>query len=280
MSKIEWTGETWNPILGCTKISAGCRNCYAVDQAFRNWEMAKALPEEKRGRLAYYEDLTQKTKWGSKEWTGVLKFVSEALEIPLKRKKPQTYFVNSMSDMFHPRCQEAWLDQIFEVMEKTPQHTYQILTKRPDRMFDYMKKNYLGAGIVLNNVWLGSTIENQDCIDDRIPTLAKLNKRGWTTFYSCEPLLESVDLHIPDYPVSWVITGGESGHNSSPCHYEWLLYIVEQCQATNTPVFVKQLGANYWQEGVKIPTKGKGGDFYELPSRLQVREFSEALTTA
>lgn len=278
MSNIEWTGQTWNPILGCTKISAGCRNCYAIDQAYRNWEMAKALPEEKRGRLAYYEDLTQKTKWGSKEWTGLLKFVPEALEIPLKRKKPQTYFVNSMSDLFHPSVQWEWINRIFEIMEKTP-HTYQILTKRTDIMFYYISQ-FNGVNNVLSNVWLGSTIEHQDCIDDRIPILAKLNKRGWTTFYSCEPLLESVDLHIPDYPVSWVITGGESGPNSSPCHYEWLLYIVEQCRETNTPVFVKQLGANYYREGMKISTKGKGGELNDLPTELQVREFPKSLAIA
>lgn len=91
MSNIEWTGETWNPILGCSKISPGCQSCYAVDQAYRNWEMAKALPEDKRGRLAYYQDLTQKTKWGSREWTGLIKFVPEALDI-LKKEKATDIF--------------------------------------------------------------------------------------------------------------------------------------------------------------------------------------------
>lgn len=156
--------------------------------------------------------------------------------------------VNSMSDLFHERVKNEWIDEIFKVMEQTPQHTYQILTKRPDRMLDYILstyQTYQGVSTPVRNIWLGSSIEHQDCLDDRIPALTKLNKRGWTTFYSCEPLLESVDLHIPEYPVSWVIAGGESGHGARPCHYEWLLDVVEQCQVTNTPVFVKQQRANY-----------------------------------
>jgi protein gp37 len=276
MSKIEWTGDTWNVIIGCSKISPGCTNCYAIDQAYRNWEMARALPEENRGRLAYYDGLTKIAHDKKRQWTGKVVFVPEALEIPLKRKKPQIYFVNSMSDLFHERVKNEWIDEIFKVMEQTPQHTYQILTKRPDRMLDYILstyQTYQGVSTPVRNIWLGSSIEHQDCLDDRIPALTKLNKRGWTTFYSCEPLLESVDLHIPEYPVSWVIAGGESGHGARPCHYEWLLNVVEQCQVTNTPVFVKQLGSNYWQEGTRIKVAKKGGDFESLPSKLQIRQF-------
>lgn len=280
MSNIEWTGETWNPILGCSKISPGCQSCYAVDQAYRNWEMAKALPEDKRGRLAYYQDLTQKTKWGSREWTGLIKFVPEALDIPLKRKKPQTYFVNSMSDMFHDRVEDNWLAQIFQVMKDTPQHTYQILTKRPDRMLDW-----LHGRSPLSNVWLGVTVENQQTANERGYRLSLLNDKGWITFYSCEPLLESVNLDIKQFPVSWVIVGGESGFNSRPCHTEWLLDIVEQCQVNKVPVFVKQLGANPFQEGVSVKhfldkKDKKGGDINSFPSKLQIREFPKVLATA
>ena len=125
--------------------------------------MAMAMPKEKRGRLAYYEGLTHDGI--SKDWTGEVVFVPEALEIPLKRKKPQTYFVNSMSDMFHQRVEEEWLDKIFEVIAKTPQHTYQILTKRPKRMAEYLYQSYISP---LKNVWVGATIENQRTADLRL----------------------------------------------------------------------------------------------------------------
>lgn len=282
MSNIEWTGETWNPILGCTKISPGCQQCYAVDQAYRNWEMAKALPEEKRGRLAYYEDLTQKTKWGSKEWTGILKFVPEALEIPLKRCKPQTYFVNSMSDMFHKRVQWGWINKIFEVMEKTPQHTYQILTKRPDNMLYYISQFNGVNSDVLPNVWLGTSIENQKAVTDRALHLHKAHNRGWKTFYSCEPLLEQVELYLKHEKVDWVIVGGESGHNARKCKINWITDIVEQCKLTKTPVFVKQMGANVFSEDdipLKLKNK-KGGDILEFPKHLQIREVPLFLSEA
>lgn len=276
MSNIEWTGETLNAILGCSKISPGCERCYAIDQAYRNWEMAKALSEEKRGRLAYYEGLTKKSRDKQKQWTGKLVFVPEALEIPLKRKKAQTYFVNSMSDLFHEKAKSDWVDEIFEVMAKTPQHTYQILTKRTDRMNSYCR-----GKTPLSNVWLGASIENQDASDIRGYDMASLKHHyGWNTFYSVEPILEKIDLFsayaLP--PVSWVIVGGESGFNSRPCHTEWLLDIVEQCQSSKVPVFVKQLGANPYQEGVLIKhllnkKDKKGGDINSFPSKLQIREY-------
>lgn len=279
MSNIEWTEETWNPILGCTKISPGCQQCYAVDQAYRNWEMAKALPKEKRGRLAYYEDLTQKTKWGSKEWTGILKFVPEALQIPLKRKKPQTYFVNSMSDMFHERCRNEWIQKIFDVIRKTPQHTYQILTKRPSEMIGFI--DFYGID-VLSNVWLGTSIENQKAVSERALPLFRCHNRGWKTFYSCEPLLEQVELYLNHEKVDWVIVGGESGNHARECKTNWIADIVEQCRLTKTPVFVKQMGANVFSEdGIPLKLKNKkGGDILEFPKHLQIREMPEYASEA
>jgi protein gp37 len=278
MSNIEWTGETWNPILGCSKISPGCDRCYAIDQAYRNWEMAKALPEDKRGRLAYYEGLTKISRDKRRQWTGKLTFVPEALEIPLKRKKPQTYFVNSMSDLFHEKAKSNWVDEIFDVMQRTPQHTYQILTKRTDRMNSYCRMRS-----PLPNVWLGATVENQDASDIRGYDMADLKHRfGWNTFYSVEPILEKIDLFsaYAVSPVSWVIVGGESGFESRPCHIEWMLDIVEQCQMNKVPVFVKQLGANPFQEVVSIKhlldkKDKKGGDINSFPSKLQIRQFPQ-----
>lgn len=222
MSNIEWTDKTWNPIVGCSKISEGCRNCYAINQAHRNWAMAQALPEERRGRLAYYEGLTEKRgNWVG--WTGKVVFVPEALEEPLKRKKPTKYFVNSMSDLFHESVADEWIDQVFAVMALTPQHIYQILTKRPERMLEYFgsrpgrtisiinaMSQWIGEGckyektvstshfrdkedfLPFPNVWLGVTVENQKAANERIPLL--LQAPAAVRFLSCEPLLEKIDF--------------------------------------------------------------------------------------
>lgn len=282
MSNIEWTGSTWNPILGCSKISAGCRNCYAINQAFRNWKMAEGLPENKRGRLAYYEGLTK----GFDDWTGKLVFVPEALEIPLKRKKPETYFVNSMSDMFHDNVEDEWLDQVWDVMKRTPQHTYQILTKRPHRM-----KARLQGTEPLPNVWLGVSVENQKAADERIPLL--LETPAAIRFLSCEPLLEFVDLSrwLPiqleesgweKYPemnsltFDWVIVGGESGRGARSCEVEWLEEITEKCLAADVSIFVKQLGSKPTGIDIKLSDK-KGGNFDQFPESLQFRQMPKSL---
>lgn len=278
MSNIEWTGQTWNPIIGCSKISEGCRNCYAISQAYRNLMMVRGIPEEKRGRLAYYEGLTKSMS----EWSGKVVFVPEALEIPLKRKKPTTYFVNSMSDLFHDKVKDEWLDQIFAVMALTPQHTYQILTKRPERM-----KEYLSNRSILPNVWFGVSVENQKAADERIPLL--LQTPAAIRFLSCEPLLGIVDLSrwLPiqleedgwDHCLAsfspptfdWVLIGGESGYNARPCNLEWIEEIVEQCLAGDVAVFVKQLGSNPQGINFKL-SKKKGGDFNQFPASIQFRE--------
>ena len=289
MTSIEWVqnsngekGQTWNPIVGCSKVSEGCRNCYAINQAYRNNAMAQALPEDKRGRLKYYEGLTEK-RGDRVEWTGKVVFVPEALGIPLKRKKPTTYFVNSMSDLFHESVTNEQLDQIFAVMALTPRHTYQVLTKRPERMLEYLTKQSSGSlfdsaeqlgfedrmflkgfgGVIpFKNIWLGVTVENQKAANDRIPLL--LQTPAAVRFLSCEPLLEHVNIApglvqerhqynrltgeqrviLADERIHWVIVGGESGHGARPCDIKWIRSIVEQCKSANVPVFVKQLGSN------------------------------------
>lgn len=268
-TKIEWTDMTSNPIHlvkedgrngghWCKKVSEGCANCYAEAQNQSN----------------YFS------------FASHLKYVGEApknlildeavLQSWVKLKKPHKIFVCSMTDIFGDWVSEESILKIFTYFRKCPQHTFQLLTKRPERMHDIISRIWTAKP--LPNVWLGTSIENQKAVSDRAFHLFKLHNRGWTTFYSVEPLLELVDLRIPNYPVSWVIAGGESGKDARPCDYEWLLYIVEQCKETDTPVFVKQLGSNYWQESVSIKVKGKGGDIHELPSRLQVREFPKVLT--
>ena len=273
MSNIEWTSKTWNPIVGCSKVSAGCQNCYAINQAYRNAAMGAKL--DNPGRLAYYEGLTEK-RGNRVEWTGKVAFVPEALEIPLRTKKPTTWFVNSMSDLFHESVTFEQLCEIFDVMGGTPQHTYQILTKRPQRMAEMVPLIYreLAAceGMELpedieppSHIWLGCTVENQATADERIPLL--LQTPAAVRFLSCEPLLEDLDLFLLDdcphcdvfsqgcpdcydtgkIPVNaegidWVIVGGESGPGARPCDIAWIRSIVEQCKAAGVPCFVKQLG--------------------------------------
>lgn len=269
-------------MVGCSKVSAGCQNCYAIRQAYRNAAIGKEM--ENPGRLAYYEGLTEK-RGDRVEWTGAVHFVPEALEIPLKRKKPTTWFVNSMSDLFH---ESVSLEQIFEiasVMLATPQHTYQILTKRPERMaqawaevLDLLQDAVDATSITptnvnpLPNVWLGVTVENQKAADERIPFL--LQTPAAVRFLSCEPLLEPVDLAsaMPKTGgecVNWVIVGGESGHNARPIDISWIQSVVAQCQDADVPVFVKQLGSNADYPAVS----DKGDNPSEWPEDLRVRQY-------
>jgi protein gp37 len=136
MSKIQWTDQTWNPFVGCSKISEGCYNCYAINQSYRNHAMAQKMPNP--GRMKYYEGLTKKSD--RINWTGIVRFVPEALEIPFHWKKPHKVFVNSMSDLFHESIPFEQIDQVIAVIALTGQHTYQILTKRPERMLRYFKQ--------------------------------------------------------------------------------------------------------------------------------------------
>lgn len=190
MTSIEWTGKTWNPVTGCNKISPGCAHCYAADIA--------------------------KRFWGNRKFTDV-QFHPDRLEQPLKWRKSQTVFVNSMSDLFHDAVTDDQLDQIFAVMALTPQHTYQILTKRPERMQQYcdrldlrrlmkavdlpMPSGSYHITLPLPNVWLGVTVENQKAVDSRIPLL--LQTPAAVRFLSCEPLLEAIDLETPDAFPQW-----------------------------------------------------------------------------
>lgn len=288
MSAIQWTDETYNPIVGCSRISAGCKNCYAADAA-------------KSARLQQFPQY-QKVK----NWDGVTEFVESQLLKPLSWKKPKKVFVCSMSDLFHDSVPFEWIDQIFAVMAIAPQHTFQILTKRPKRMLEYfldyrcdMAPRWveiqgtkqaidLGRSLPLPNVWIGVTVENQQAAGDRIPLL--LHTPAAVRFLSCEPLLEQVEL-TPYFAkgfasIDWVICGGESGTGARPCHLDWLRSIVKQCQATDTKVFVKQLGSNAvdfidcrnkltlcpYNYKTQLSDR-KGGNIEEFPEDLRVREF-------
>ncbi|MCT4637371.1 MAG: phage Gp37/Gp68 family protein [Bacteroidales bacterium] len=211
-TRIEWTEATWNPTSGCTKISSGCKNCYAEVMAQRLRAM----------RTVGYENGFE------------FNIVPSRLNEPLKKKKSTVYFVNSMSDIFHERMPLDYLDKIFSIIEATPQHTYQILTKRADRMYDYFLRNRIPS-----NVWLGVTVENKSQGVPRIDKLRSLQAK--VLFLSIEPLLEDLgSINLEN--IDWVIVGGESGNRARPMDIKWVLNIKEQCENGNVAFFFKQWG--------------------------------------
>ncbi len=226
-SRIEWTEQTWNPIVGCTKISAGCKHCYAEVMAKRL--KAMGTPGYERGFA--------------------LRLIPERLGDPLRRKKPTIYFVNSMSDLFHERVPAEYIDQVFAVIAQTPRHSYQILTKRADRLADYFKSRS-----VPDNVWLGVSVENRRHGVPRIDHLRHVPAK--IRFLSVEPLLEDVGALNLD-GIHWVIVGGESGHKARPMKPEWADAVRLQCEAQDVAFFFKQWGG--WGADGKRRAKAKNG---------------------
>lgn len=226
-SKIEWTEQTWNPVIGCSKVSAGCKHCYAEAMAQRLQAMG----------TPGYEN-------GFK-----LNIVPERLEQPLKRKKPTKYFVNSMSDLFHEEVPFDYIDRVFDVITRTPHHIYQILTKRSDRM-----KDYFADKVAPENAWMGVTVENRKQGLRRIPHLRSIN--ATIRFLSVEPLLE--DLGEVDFSeIHWVIVGGESGPNAREMKPEWAENIQLQCDEQDVAFFFKQWGG-WGADGKKRSKKANG----------------------
>ncbi|NOT15337.1 MAG: phage Gp37/Gp68 family protein [Methylotenera sp.] len=226
-SKIEWTEQTWNPTTGCTKISPGCTHCYAETMARRLQAMGT------KG----YENAFQ------------LRLIPERLDDPLKRKKPTTYFVNSMSDVFHEGVPFDYIDMIFATIAKTPHHTYQILTKRADRMAEYFANRD-----VPQNAWLGVSVEDKKYGVPRIDYLRTVNAH--IRFLSVEPLLDDVgELNLKD--IHWVIVGGESGPKARPMKPEWAESIRDQCEEAGVAFFFKQWGG-WGADGVKRAKKYNG----------------------
>lgn len=259
VTAIEWSEQTWNPLAGCTPVSPGCLNCYAATMAAR----LEAMGQTKYAGLTVMRN-------GVRTFNGKINTDEPALRIPLNRKKPTTYFVNSMSDLFHERVPFDFVDRVFAVMAICPQHTFQVLTKRPERMREYMAllaekrafrtwqdagaafgvRNFTGprewpSGRLvypLPNVWLGTSIENRKSLDRAMDLSAC---PAAVHFWSLEPLLEDLG-NIRGYleqNVEWVIVGGESGHGARACNVEWVRSIVHQCGAAGVACFVKQLGA-------------------------------------
>lgn len=225
-SKIEWTEATWNPSIGCNKITAGCKYCYAETMAKRLQAMG----------TPGYENGFQ------------FNLMPERLDMPLKIKKPTKFFVNSMSDLFHEKMPFEFLDKVFDVIRETPQHTYQILTKREKILEDYCSNRKMP-----DNVWLGVTVEMAKT-KNRIDILRNIEAK--VRFLSIEPLIEDVgELNLEN--IHWVIVGGESGHKARPMKPEWAISIQNQCEEQRVAFFFKQWGT-WGADGVKRNKKANG----------------------
>jgi protein gp37 len=314
---IEWTHATWNPVRGCSRVSEGCRHCYAERQAIRH-----------AGAGRPYEGLVRKTPHGP-QWTGQISFVEHALLEPLRWRDPRLVFVNSMSDLFHERVAVDQIALVFAAMAAAPQHGFQVLTKRASRMLEVVHRLYDNGGALvriaadllaaearachlgqdgwtfpLPNVWLGVSVEDQARADERIPYL--LGTPAAVRFVSAEPLLGPVDLTRvvldegvaedvlgdadlradPKAPpcLDWVIVGGESGPRARPFDLAWARQMVATCLEREVPIFVKQLGAQPFDsarvgemQDVGLADR-KGGDPAEWPADLRVRQMPGAHT--
>jgi protein gp37 len=233
-SAIEWTESTWNPVTGCSEISAGCKNCYAKRMALRLQAMGQ--PNYRNGfRVTCHPQL---------------------LDLPICWKKPQMIFVNSMSDLFHSKVPCEFIFRVFEIMNQTPQHIYQVLTKRAERLVEL--SDLLAWP---KNVWAGVTVETAD-YKYRIDLLRQTEAK--VKFLSLEPLLEDVGiLDLTD--IDWVIVGGESGPGARPIKADWVRNIREQCIEQNVPFFFKQWGGfNKKKNGRKLD----GREWDQIPCKI------------
>lgn len=301
---ISWTDETWNPVRGCSRVSEGCRNCYAETVAGRF-----------SGPGLAYEGLATMTPSGAR-WTGEVRLIEKHLEDPLRWKRPRRIFVNSMSDLFHEKLSDRDIDRVFAVMALAPQHTFQILTKRAERMAAYLtgspvlRLNDLAPYWPLPNVWLGVSAEDQETFEKRWAWLRKTPAAvRWISF---EPLLGPIDMQSEMWEdlgtfvwPDWAVIGGESGQGARPFDIQWAVSLLDQCEELGVKKFMKQLGArpidSGYQAGIFAPEDRrslaaaaalgqdhvgfnllvlkdqKGGDMAEWPEALRVREMADAL---
>lgn len=302
-SNIEWTEHVWNPTRGCSRISPGCLNCYAERDAAR---------KNSNPKLPGYKGFAIFNERHEPHWTGKVELIPEMLDVPLRRRKPTVWFVNSMSDLFHEKLPDTAIDAVFASMAVCPQHTFQVLTKRAERMRIWttatmrvaMKgTDNICSRLPLPNVWLGVSVENQEYADIRIPQL--LQTPAAVRFLSCEPLLGPLEIpglrrgwvcasclwpcinnphrvtcskcgckkFIESPGIDWVIVGGESGPGARLCDTEWIRSIVEQCSVARVPCFVKQLGGHVLQGGqLRRKKSRKGSDMHEWEHDLRVRQ--------
>jgi protein gp37 len=298
-TQIQWTDATWNPVRGCSRVSEGCRHCYAEGIAARV-----------SGEGQAYHGLARRRSNGEPQWTGAIQQLPERLRDPLRWRKPRRVFVNSMSDLFHEGVSDLFIAAVWDIMARAPRHTFQVLTKRPERMRTLLPTLAAehtardGSGWPLPNVWLGVSVENQEAADERIPLL--METPAAVRFLSCEPLLGPISIDFDDIAlrawdgrrVDWCIIGGESGRGARPLDIRWVASLVAQCRRFGVAPFVKQLGAvpmepeEDWRGRAttrllsaknhgRVPEgfvplalyDSKGGDPDFWPAELRVREF-------
>jgi protein gp37 len=247
LSDIEWTEATWNPVAGCSMVSPGCTNCYAMRMAARLNAMG----------LKKYAGTTRKS--GKRAvWTGKVNFDKHSLSAPLDWKKPRRIFVNSMSDLFQDKVPEAFVHSVWQVMEKAHWHTFQILTKRPERMLEILGRGKLP---LLKNVWLGASVENEEVVH-RIDTLRKVPAQ--VRFISFEPLLGPI--FDPDLSgIHWAIVGGESGPGARPIEAWWVEALRDACLEQDVAFFFKQWGG---KRKSSTGRKLSGRTWDQYPSRV------------
>jgi protein gp37 len=268
---IAWTDQTWNPTRGCTRISEGCRSCYAESVAAR---FSGTHPTT--GEPLAYHGLARQTDHGPR-WTGKLVMVPDHLDDPTRWKRPRRIFVNSMSDLFHEKLTDEQIAAVFRVMLNAPRHTFQVLTKRAKRMYEWTRWFAGERGEKLpGHIQLGVSAEDQENADARIPWLLKTEAK--VRFVSAEPLIGPINFgripwggiptdvlqgwRDPAQGIHWVIVGGESGRSARPFDVEWARSIVRQCRAAGAAPFVKQLGGKpfdstgAWESRDVLPSHG------------------------
>lgn len=265
--KIEWTNRTWNPVRGCSRVSEGCRNCYAERQAARFSEPGEPFHGFVK-RIEWHDPMDRDKVRHDARWTGKLELAENKLLEPITWRRPSLVFVNSMSDLFHESLDKEAIDRVFAAMIAADRHHFQVLTKRAERMHRYMahaESRVQAAGEAMasrfgwchanedgpwppRNVWLGVSVEDQVTADARIPLL--LDTPAAVRFVSYEPALGPIDFGHWTHKslkcqrrLDWIIVGGESGPNARPCELRWIRSVVEQCKAAGVACFVKQLGA-------------------------------------
>jgi protein gp37 len=247
-SQIEWTDVTWNPVTGCTKVSAGCDHCYAHAIAHTR------LAESYKRKLPVIRDPEHEADpFAVRLWP-------DRLNQPEKWAAPSMIFVNSMSDLFHVDVPVGYIRDIFQVMLRVDHHIYQVLTKRPGRAARFVEQNIdlFPTGRVPEHIWMGTSVENQD-VHYRVEQLCDLAAE--VRFLSCEPLLGPLNLRLEG--ILWVIVGGESGAEFRPMQPEWAISIREQCFAAGVPFFFKQWGGRKPKSGGRLL---EGAEWNQMPS--------------
>lgn len=275
---ISWTDQTWNPIRGCTRVSPGCENCYAERAALRSPAYNGLVKIDARGRPA---------------WTGEVAFVPELLDQPLHWRRPRKIFVNSMSDLFHEKLSDDRVAEIFAVMAASPRHTFQVLTKRAERMCELLvQAPFMGMVAEklhardfhalaenlrwpLPNLWLGVSVEDQRRADERLPLLAAAPAE--VKWISAEPLLEQINVRDYVAGLDWIVVGGESGPRARPFRLSWAYDLQYQAALGGASFFLKQLGSKPINvAGEPMALKDWHGKVpEEWPEELREQEFPQ-----